>query len=116
MNPNNLNNKPKNKEVTVNGVLAKTNGGTRNKSSNRRGHKEANKYGLIIYRYFICNFIEHKVYDYLHKDVAQAMFKEKATTTTPKKDDVTVNMVFVIIIHSQIPKNVVFKEKEPLKK
>jgi hypothetical protein len=31
-----------------------------------------------------------------HKDKAQAMFREKATTTTPKKDDVAINMVMAI--------------------
>jgi hypothetical protein len=39
------------------------------------------------------------------------MFKEKA----PKKDDVVVNMVLAITIHSHIFKNVVFKEKKPFK-
>jgi hypothetical protein len=42
------------------------------------------------------------------------MFKEKVAATTPK-DNVVINMVLVITIHNQIPKNVVFKEKEPLK-
>jgi hypothetical protein len=43
------------------------------------------------------------------------MFKEKLTIITPKKDDVDINMGFVVTIHNRIPKNVVFKEKEPLK-
>jgi hypothetical protein len=30
--------------------------------------------------------IEHKIYDYLHKDIAQAMFKEKVVVIAPKKD------------------------------
>jgi len=36
-------------------------------------------------------------------------------TTTPKKDDVVVNMVLTITTRNYIPKNVVFKEKEPFK-
>ncbi len=99
----------------MDGVLAQTNGGTRNKSDNKGGCREANKYGSIIYHYFICNFIEHKIYDYPRRDVIQAMFKEKAMVTTPKKDNVVVNMVFVVTTHNQIPKNVVLKEKEPFK-
>jgi hypothetical protein len=43
------------------------------------------------------------------------MFKEKVAATTPKKDNVVVNMVLVIITHSQIFENVELKEKEPLK-
>jgi hypothetical protein len=43
------------------------------------------------------------------------MFREKATVTTPKKDDVAINMVLVITTRSQIPKNVVFKNKKLLK-
>jgi len=34
---------------------------------------------------------------------------------TPKKDDVAINMVLAITTRNQIPENVVFKEKEPLK-
>jgi hypothetical protein len=45
---------------------------------------------------FICNSIEQKIYDYLYKDAAQAMFKKKATMATPKKDDVVVNMVLAV--------------------
>jgi hypothetical protein len=40
---------------------------------------------------------------------------EKATTTAPNKDNVVINMLLAITTHSQIPKNVVFKEKKPLK-
>jgi hypothetical protein len=39
------------------------------------------------------------------------MFKEKAMTATPKRDDVIGNMVLAVTTHNQIPKNVVFKEK-----
>ncbi len=73
-----------------------------------------NKSNLIICHCFIYNFVERKIYDYLHEDATQAMFKEKVAATTPK-DNVVINMVLVITIHNQIPKNVVFKEKEPLK-
>ncbi len=45
----------------MNGVATQTNGGTRNKYDNKRGCGEANKFGSIIYRCFICNFIEHNL-------------------------------------------------------
>ncbi len=60
------------------------------------------------------NFSKHKIYNYLHKDAAQAMFIKKAVVSIPKKEDV-VNMVLVIITRSQILENVVFKEKWPFK-
>jgi hypothetical protein len=59
-----------------------------------------NKFGSIIYRYFICNSIKHKIYDYPYKDAVQAMFKEKAVVATPKKDNVVVNMVLAITTRS----------------
>jgi hypothetical protein len=40
-------------------------------SNNKGGHKEVNKSSSIIYHCFICNSIEHKIYDYLYKDAAQ---------------------------------------------
>jgi hypothetical protein len=43
------------------------------------------------------------------------MFKEKATTNPPKKENVAVNMVLAITTRTQILENVIFKEKEPLK-
>jgi len=43
------------------------------------------------------------------------MFKEKEKTTAPKKDDVVVNMVLAVTTRSQLPKNVVFKEKKSFK-
>ncbi len=73
-----------------------------------------NKFGFVIYRCFICNFIEHKIYNYFDKDAAQVMFMKKVVVVIPKKEYV-LNMVLVIITHNQIPKNVVFKEKEPFK-
>jgi hypothetical protein len=45
----------------VNGVLAQL-GGIGTNSSNKGGRKEANKFGSIIYHYFICNSIEQKIY------------------------------------------------------
>jgi hypothetical protein len=59
----------------------------------KRGHKYVNKSSSIIYCCFIHNFVEHKVYDYLHKDTIQLMFKEKVMVVAPKKDNVDVNMV-----------------------
>jgi len=40
------------------------------------------------------------------------MFRGNAMAITPKKEDIVMNMVLVVTIHSQIPENVVFKEKE----
>jgi hypothetical protein len=43
------------------------------------------------------------------------MFREKAIVVAPKKEDVAINTILPITTHSQIPKNVVFKEKKPFK-
>jgi hypothetical protein len=110
-NPNNPNNKLKDKkEVVVNGVLAQP-GDIGNKYNNKGNHGEVNKYGSIICHYFIYNFVKQKSYDYLYKDVVQVIFKEKAMVTTPKKDDVAINMVLAVTTHSHILENVVFKGK-----
>jgi hypothetical protein len=61
-NPNNPNNKLKDKnEVVVNGVLAQP-GDIGNKYGNKGDHKEVNKFGSIIYHYFIYNFVIHNTY------------------------------------------------------
>ncbi len=115
-NPNNPNNKLKDKnEVVVNGVLTQLGTRARNKFNNKGGHGDANKSSSIIYCYFIYNFVKHQIYDSLHNDIFHTMFKEKVTTSEPKKEDVTINMVLAITTCNQIPKNVVFKEKEPHK-
>jgi hypothetical protein len=63
------NNKLKDKkEVVVNGILTQTSGGIINKSGNKRGCGEANKFDSIIYQCFIYNSIEHKIYNCPHKD------------------------------------------------
>ncbi len=103
------------KKVVMNGVSTQPSG-IGKKSNNKGGYRKVNKYDSIIYHCFICNFFEHKIYDCLHKDISQGMFREKVMIVTPKKDDVVVNMVLAITTHSQIPKNVVFKEKEPFKR
>jgi hypothetical protein len=46
----------------------------------------------------IYNFIETRIYDCPHKDAIKAMFKEKVVVTTPKKDDVVVNMILAVAI------------------
>ncbi len=99
----------------MNGILTQTSGGARKKSDNKRGPREVNKFNSIIYHCFVYNSIEHKIYNYHNKDAIQVMFREKATLVTPKKEDVAINMILAITTHSQIPKNVVFKEKKPLK-
>ncbi len=99
----------------MDGILTQTNGGARKKSNNKRGHEEVNKSSSIIYHCFIYNSIEHKIYNYPNKDAIQMMFREKAIMVAPKKEDVAINTILVVSTHSQIPKNVVFKEKEPFK-
>ncbi len=100
-NLNNPNNKLKDKKnVVVNGILAQ-HGGIGNKSGNKGSHKEANKSSSIIYRYIIYNSIEHKIYDFPHKDVIQAMFREKATTTTLEKDDVAILLTIFYFFYLQ---------------
>jgi hypothetical protein len=100
-NPNNLNNKLKDKkEITMNGVLAQTSDGTWNTSNNKRGFREVNAYGSIIYSCFICYYVEHKTYNYLHKDVVQVMFGEKVVVAAPKMEYVAVNMVLAMTTHN----------------
>jgi hypothetical protein len=59
----------------MNGVLAQSNGNTKNKSNNKGSWGEVNKFGSIIHRCFIYNFIKHKIYDYPFKYVTQEMFR-----------------------------------------
>ncbi len=72
----------------MNGISTQTNGGTRNKFGNKGGCGEVKKSSSIIYYYFTYNFVEHKICDCLYKYVVQAIFKEKATAATLKKDNV----------------------------
>ncbi len=58
----------------MNGVLAQSNGGTKNNSGNKGSWGEANKFGSIIYRCFVYNFIKPKIYYYPFKDATQEMF------------------------------------------
>jgi hypothetical protein len=103
------------KKVALNGVSTQTNGGARNKVNNKRGGEKPNKFDSIIYHCFIYNYVEHKIYYYPHKDITQAMLKEKATTIAPKKEEIAINMVLTITTRIQILENVVFKEKKPFK-
>jgi hypothetical protein len=73
------------KEVAMNGVLAQTNGGAGKKFNNKSRREKKNKFDSIIYHCFICNFVEHKIYNYPHKDIAQAMFKEKGNNNCIQK-------------------------------
>ncbi len=78
-NHDNPNNKFKNKNlVVVNGVSTQFSGGIRHKFNNKCNRGKVNKSCSIIYRCFICNSIEHKIYNYAHKDAAQALFREKS--------------------------------------
>jgi hypothetical protein len=52
---------------------------------NKRNLGKVTKSNSIIYHCFICSFVEHKTYDYLHKNVVHAMLREKAMAITPKK-------------------------------
>ncbi len=57
-----------------------------------------------IYHYFICNSLEHKIYDCPHKLAAQEMFQDKVSHAELKKDDATINMVLDVEIKSQNPR------------
>jgi hypothetical protein len=64
------------------------------------------------YSYFICNGLDHKIFDYLHQQVALEMFKNKKANFEVKKKNVAVNMVLAIMTKSQAFKVDAFKEKE----
>jgi hypothetical protein len=44
--------------------------------------------------------MEHKIYDYPHKLIAEEMFRDKVSHAKPKKDEVTINMVLVVEMRS----------------
>jgi hypothetical protein len=46
---------------------------------------QGNKVDPIVYQCFICNFLEHKTYDYPHHQVAQNMLKDKGITIESKR-------------------------------
>ncbi len=103
----------------MNGVSTLIGGCIINKSGTKGGHGEANKSNSIIYWCIIYNYIEHKIYDYLHKDVIHVMFTKKATMMLGglkglrfRKEDVTINMVLAINTYNQIPENIVVLLKE----
>jgi hypothetical protein len=51
--------------------------------------------------------MDHKIYDYPHKETPHVMFRGKTLDV--------MNMVLAMTTYSQILKNVVFKENEPPK-
>jgi hypothetical protein len=68
-----------------------------------------------IYHCFICNSLEHKIYDCPHKLATQEMFRDKVSHVELKKDEVIVNMVLTSEIRSQNPRLMLQQEKEPWK-
>ncbi len=85
----------------------------RGMSGNHGKQGNQNQGSSPIYRCFICNSLEHKIYDCPHKLVAQEMFQNKVSHVEPKKDEVVVNMVLTIEMKSQNPRLVLQWEKEP---
>jgi hypothetical protein len=57
-----------------------------------------NKFGCIIYWCFICNFVEHKIYDCPHKDAVQAMLMENIVAIKAKNENAIVNIVLATTI------------------
>jgi hypothetical protein len=73
------------KEVFVNEVFAQQNKSTRNSYGQQQIQNQSNKVGPIVYQCFICNSLEHKIYDYPHHQVTQNMLKDKGTTIESNK-------------------------------
>jgi hypothetical protein len=71
--------------------------------------------GPTIYHYLICGSIDYNIYDFPHKYVAHEIFKDKISTTKPKKEDVAIGMVLTNL--TKVPKTtqLVFKDKSPHK-
>jgi hypothetical protein len=74
--------------------------------------------GPTIYHCLICGSLDHKIYDFPHKHVTHEIFKDKISTTKPKKEDVVVNMVLTnLTTKSKVVKTtqLVFNDKNPHK-
>jgi len=75
----------------------------------------------LRYPYIIYFSFEHCALDSLRKTKVQNMFRTKPTTIAivvtknPQLNNVPVNVVVVIMTHSQVPKQQVLRECEPLK-
>jgi len=82
---------------------------------NNYNRNQSNKSDPIAYWCFICNSLEHKIFDYPHCQATQDMFKDKGSPMEPKKKPPTINMVLAMTIRSRAPKMKVFKENEPWK-
>ncbi len=52
---------------------------------NNYNRNQSNKSGPITYQCFICNSLEHKIFDYPHCRATQDMFKDKGSPMEPKK-------------------------------
>lgn len=63
------------------------------------------------YSYFICGGLDHRSFYCLHQQATLEMLKNKANFE-PKKENVAVNMVLVVITRSQVSEANAFKEKE----
>jgi len=74
--------------------------------------------GPTIYHCLICGSIDYNIYDFPHKHVAHEIFKDKISTTKPKKEDVAINMDLTnLTTKSKVSKTtqLVFKDKSPHK-
>ncbi len=80
---------------------------------NNYNQNQSNKSGPIAYRCFICNSLEHKIFDYPRCQTTQNMFKDKGNPMELGGKKTTINMMLAITTQSQAPKTKVFKEKEP---
>ncbi len=73
-----------------------------------------NQGSSLVYRCFICNSLEHKIYDYPHKLTTQYMFQDKVSHIEPKKDKAAIIMVLAITTKSHNLGLVSLWEKEKL--
>jgi hypothetical protein len=85
-NLNNLNNKlTKVKRFWLMKSSPNITGESKNLLVNNYNQNQSNKSGPIAYWCFICNFLEHKIFDYPHCQATQDMFKDKGSPMEPEK-------------------------------
>jgi hypothetical protein len=69
----------------VNEVFAQQNKNIENSYGQQQNQNQGNKIGPIVYHSFICNSLEHKIYDYPHCQVVQSMLRDEGTTIELKR-------------------------------
>jgi hypothetical protein len=67
---------------------------------------------FLVYCRFICNSLEHEIYDCLHKSTAQEMFQDKVSHVEPKRDEAIISLVLVVKMRSQNPRLVLYRALE----